>query len=350
MHVRMPAEFEPHQHTWLLWPIRADNWRCNAAHAQKAMLEFATKIAQYEPVRLGVPKCQLQSVANLLPADVFPYVIEYDDVWVRDTGPTCVLQDRIVSAIDWRFNSWGGLFDSWELDDSVPQQICSLEGIRTRSLNIILEGGAIHVDGAGTLLATEECLLSSNRNEGMTKRDYEDLFLEHLGVSRVIWIPRGIYADETGGHIDNMCAFFRTGHVLLSWCDDFHDANYDRCREAFKVLKKSKDTRGVPIEIVRLPLPEPMHMTEEESETFATSAGTISRRPGDRLGASYMNFYALNGAVIVPTFGQKSDDVAINVIQAAYPERDVIAINSREFVLGGGGPHCLTQHIPRYIA
>lgn len=346
MPTRMPAEFEQHAHTWLLWPLRPDNWRGDGQYAQEALLLLAAAIVQFEPVKLGVLPSQIEFVRNRVPTGVQVHPIEYDDIWSRDTGPMCVDRSGSVVALDWRFNSWGGLFESWALDDTVPGQIANVESLRVESIDTVLEGGAVSVDGQGTLLTTEECLLRPNRNELLSKQDYENLFREELGIKKTVWIPSGIAGDETGGHVDNICVFIGPAHVVLAWTDDKNDENYLSCRAAYSVLSGEVDAGGSKLSITKLPLPKPMFITDDEATSFSPSAGTISRVPGTRLAGSYVNLYPVNGGVIVPTFGVETDEVALTIVSQAFPGRKVVGVPSREFLLGGGGPHCLTQQIP----
>lgn len=338
----MPAEFDRHLGTWLLWPTRPDNWRDNAGPAQQSSIELASAIADFEPVFMGVDRNHLMHARRSLPSSVEIVEIDYDDTWIRDTGPIYAksITGNLV-GLDWRFNSWGGLFESWRKDDSVPRQILSFESIDMTPIPYILEGGAISVNGHGRLLTTEACLFSPDRNPSLSRSDYDALFRQYLGISETIWLPWGLDFDETGGHVDNIAVFLDRDSVALAWSDDAINPQYNRCRAAHDVLSRIKG-----LQIIKIPLPAPIEMTSAESLGFTSSAGAISRRTGDKFLASYINLYFVNGGLIVPKFGCDEDQEAVRILKTALPNRKIVQVWSREFVLGGGGPHCLTQQIP----
>ena len=344
---RMPAEFELHKHTWVLWPERPDNWRDHAEPAQTAMQLLIAAIAQFEPVIIGANLNSVERVRRRTSALYKVVAVAYDDTWIRDTGPTCVVtrEDALV-GLDWRFNSWGGLFESWEYDDDVARQVLQIEGLQRIKMNLVLEGGAISVDGEGSLLTTEECLLNRYGNVGVSKHLYEDIFLEHFGITKTLWLPFGILGDETGGHVDNIAGFVAPGHIVVAWTDDQSHPQYERCKVTYKFLCSAKDAQGRTLKITKLPLPSPMYMSRAESEGFEPTAGSISRKAGDQLPASYVNLYCVNDGIILPSFGCPTDEIALKILQRQMPDRRIVSVPSREFLLGGGGPHCLTQQIP----
>ncbi|MCB1693815.1 MAG: agmatine deiminase family protein, partial [Pseudomonadales bacterium] len=206
----MPAEWAPHTRTWMIWPERTDNWRLGAKPAQQAFATVAQAIARFEPVTVCVSAAQYENAAARLGPQIRVVEMSTNDAWCRDVGPTFVSNSQgELRGVDWHFNAWGGLgsglYFPWDQDDKVARKICALEGIRsTRTEGFVLEGGSIHVDGEGTLLTTEECLLNPNRNPGLSKTDIEAALCASLGVETVIWLAEGIYNDETDGHIDNM--------------------------------------------------------------------------------------------------------------------------------------------------
>lgn len=209
---RMPAEFEKHRGCWMLFPERQDVWRLNTVPACQAFLKVIQAIARFEPVTVGVLPAQLATVRRWLPNHVRAVSIEYDDVWIRDTGPTCVVNSQgVVRGVDWEFNAWGGLFTSWDKDNQVARQVLEREELDRYKSSMILEGGAVYVDGEGTLIATAECILNPNRNANLDRRTAETIFKEYFNVVKVIWLPRGIYRDETMGHIDNYVALCDLG-------------------------------------------------------------------------------------------------------------------------------------------
>ena len=225
--------------------------------------------------------------------------------------------------------------------------MCELENAdRYRLDDFVLEGGSIHVDGEGTLMVTEECLLSEGRNPHMTKEEIEAKLCEYLNVSKVLWIPRGIYNDETNGHVDNMCNFVRPGVVLLAWTDDENDPQYERSVEAYNYLSSQTDAKGRKLEIHKMLVPSPILITKEESEGVDAIDGTLPRQEGDRMAASYVNYYTGNGFVALPVFNDPHDELAIKTLQELYPDRVIEPIYAREILLGGGNIHCITQQVP----
>eukprot|EP00878_Enallax_costatus_P012150 GHUV01012687.1.p1 GENE.GHUV01012687.1~~GHUV01012687.1.p1 ORF type:complete len:257 (+),score=61.56 GHUV01012687.1:920-1690(+) len=249
--------------------------------------------------------------------------------------------------MDWQFNGWGGLYGTYDFDKIVARKACEAEGLPYISTDFVLEGGSIHVDGEGTLLTTEECLLNRNRNPTLSKQDIEARLKRFLGVSTIIWLPKGLYMDtDTNGHIDNFACFARPGVVLLAWTDDTSDPQYQISQEALQVLEQAVDAKGRKLQVIKLPCPPPMERTQEEWETLDPN-GREHREKGGRLAASYVNFFIANGAVIMPAFGiPEADSRAQKVLQETFPDREVVAIQTREIVLGGGNIHCITQQQP----
>jgi agmatine deiminase len=348
---RMPAEFEPHDGCWMAWPERADNWRLGAAPAQQAYAAVATAIAASEPVRMAASAAQLENARALLPDSVRVVEIAGDDAWIRDTGPSFVVDDGGGRrGVDWRFNAWGGheggLYSSWERDDRVAARVLEVEGAGRYRAPIVLEGGAIHVDGEGTVLTTEECLLNRNRNPQLSRTEIERVLCDYLGAEKVLWLDRGIYNDETDGHVDNIACFARPGVVLLSWCEDEADPQHEISRAALARLEAADDARGRPFEVVRLPSPGPLLIEAEEAAGVEPAAGTMPRRAGDRLAASYVNFYLANSRVVMPLLDQRHDEQAAAILRECFPGREVVGIPAREILLGGGNIHCITQQVP----
>lgn len=350
---RMPAEYEPHDGCWMLWPQRTDNWRYVAKYAQKAFVDVATAIAKFEPVTMGINADQYDNARSMLPDHIRVVEISNNDSWIRDSGPTFVVNNEgEVRGIDWNFNAWGGLVDGlyfpWDKDDKVAQKVCEIERIDRYKLDdFVLEGGAIHVDGDGTALVVEECLLSKGRNPSMTKIEIENRLKEYLNVQKVIWLDRGIYLDETNEHVDNICAFVKPGVVVLAWTDDKDDPQYELSKSCYDILSNTTDAKGRTIIIHKLYLPKPIFITKEEAEGVDKSATTRTRAFGDRLAASYVNFYIANGGIVMPVFGDPNDEKAIKLLSELYTDREVVPIFSREILLGGGNIHCITQQQPR---
>jgi agmatine deiminase len=349
---RMPAEFEPHRGCWMLWPERPDNWRESARPAQLAFAQVAAGIAQFEPVTVGVSSAQYKAARTQLDERVRLIEMAHDDAWMRDVGPTCVMNRRgEVRGVDWHFNAWGGLrgglYFPWDQDDLVARKVLEIEGLDRYRAPFVNEGGAVHVDGAGTALVTEECLLNPNRNPQLSREDIEHGLREYLGVSCVIWLGRGVLNDETSGHIDNLACFTRPGEVCLTWTDRKRDPQYAISQDAWQRLHDARDARGRRLKVIKLPMPGPLTVRAREAAGVLAHEGTKPRRAGERLAASYVNFYLANGGVVMPLLDARTDRVAARVLQRLFPRRHVVGVAAREVLLGGGNIHCITQQIPR---
>jgi agmatine deiminase len=348
---RMPAEWEPHAGTWMLWPERHDNWRDAALPAQRAFTAVASAIAESEPVTMAVSAQQFEAARRALPTAVRVVEVSSNDAWMRDVGPTFVVNGRGgLRGVDWVFNAWGGLqggiYAPWDLDDQVAAKVLEIERRPRYRAPFVLEGGAIHVDGRGTLITTEECLLNPNRNPDLRRGQIEALLEDYLGVRKIIWLGRGVFNDETDGHVDNLCCFVRPGEVALTWCDDRDDPQYDISHDAFERLQSARDSRGKRLKIHKLPQPGPLYMAEAEAAGIEVAPGSRPRRAGDRLAASYVNFYVANRIVAMPLLDDRSDERARAAIAQLFPGRRVIGVPSREILLGGGNIHCITQQQP----
>lgn len=354
----MPAEWQPHRQTWMIWPERTDNWRMGAKPAQAAFTQVIQAIARFEPVTVGVSATHYANALAQLHTDTelaeHIRVIELssNDAWCRDTGPSFVVNDKgEIRGIDWTFNAWGGLngglYFPWQLDDQVASKVLNVEQHRRyRTEGFVLEGGAIHVDGEGTVLTTEECLLHSNRNPQLDRYQIEQMLHDYLGTSKVIWLEHGIYLDETDGHIDNMACFVRPGEVALAWTDDKNDPQYARSKAALERLEQSTDAKGRKLKVHKLPLPAPIIAQPEEYATVDSVLHTIPREANARLAGSYINFYLCNGGLIMPGFDDPNDALAAERLQTIFPERKVVIVPGRELLLGGGNIHCITQQQP----
>ncbi|WP_099221907.1 agmatine deiminase [Listeria costaricensis] len=350
---RMPGEFEKHTGCYILWPERPDNWRFGGKPAQKVFVDVASAISKFEQVTVGASPEQYVNARYMLPDEVRVVEIDSDDSWVRDCGPTFVKNDNgELRGVDWSFNAWGGLVDGlyfpWDKDDQVAQKICELENRdRYRLADFVLEGGSIHVDGEGTLITTEECLLSEGRNSQLSKEQIEQVLKEYLNLEKIIWLKRGIYLDETNGHVDNILNYVRPGVVALAWTDDQNDPQYEISKECLDILENETDAKGRKLEIHKIHVPKPILITKEESEGVDAVDGTLPRMEGDRLAASYINYYTANGGVIFPLFGDPKDEEAKQKLAELYPEREIVGVPAREILLGGGNIHCITQQVPK---
>ena len=349
----MPAEWQPHQQTWMIWPERPDNWRLGAKPAQNAFCTIAKAIAQFEPVTVGVSAQQYENAAAHLAEHPAIRLVEIsnNDAWMRDTGPTFVKNSTgEVRGVDWIFNAWGGLqgglYFPWDQDDLVARKVLQIEGTPRYRANLVLEGGAIHVDGEGTLLTTEYCLLNANRNPHLSREEIEAEMKQYLGIEKTLWLPRGIVEDETDEHIDNMACFIASGEVLLAWTDDQSDPQYAHSKAALDYLNQQTDAKGRPIKVHKLPVPGPLYMTAEEAAGVDPIDATQPRREGNRLAGSYINFLFCNGGIVMPAFDDPMDSVAKEMIQSLCPDHRVIQVPGREILLGGGNIHCFTQQQP----
>lgn len=348
---RMPGEFEPHSGCWMMWPERPDNWRLDAGPAQEAFAAVAEAIHPSDPVTMAVSRAQFSNARARLSPGIRVVEIASDDAWMRDIGPTFVIDAKgRRRAVDWRFNAWGGdfngLYTPWDRDDAVAARVAELEGVERYRAPFVLEGGAIHVDGEGTAFTTEECLLSPGRNPGLSKTEIEDLLKDYLGVETVIWIPRGVHEDETTGHVDNLLHVCAPGLVALTWTEDRDDPQYERSAEAHALLETVRDAKGRKLEIVKLPAPGPLYMSEAEAAGIRTAATGMARGGGQRLAASYANFYIGTGRVVFPLLDPATDGTARHILQDLFPTREIIGVPGREILLGGGNIHCITQQVP----
>jgi agmatine deiminase len=348
----MPAEFEPHDDCWMLWPERPDNWREGARPAQRAFAAVAAAISQFEPVSVGVSSARYTEARALLDERVRLVEIAHDDSWMRDVGPTFVVNGRGgVRGVDWQFNAWGGLngglYFPWDQDELVARKVLEVEGRGRYRAPLILEGGAIHVDGQGTALVTEETLLNPNRNPQLSRAQVEAYLRAYLGVSAVIWLGRGVFNDETDGHIDNLACFVRPGEVCLAWTDRARDPQRAISRDAWERLHDARDARGRRLKVTRLPMPGPLTMTAAEAAGLAPREGTKPRLAGERLAASYVNFYIANGGIVMPLLDARTDAAAARTLRRLFPGRRVVGVAAREILLGGGNIHCITQQVPR---
>ena len=344
----MPAEWEPHARTWMLWPTRPDVWREGARPAQAAYAQVAGAIARFEPVTLGVLPGHLDQARMLLPPGVEAIPLEYNDAWIRDMGPTFLVNDQgELRGVHWRFNAWGGHYADWSADEEVGRRVLELAGAPRYRADLVMEGGALHVDGEGTLLVVEECLLHPSRNPHLSKAEIEARLRAFLGVETVIWLPWGVAGDETNGHVDNLCCFVEPGRVALTWTDDVADPQHERSAAAEAVLAQARDARGRRLEVVRIHQPGPLRITAEEAATIQPMPGSRPRQAGDRLAASYINHYLVNGGVIAPLFDDPRDEEALALLAQLYPGREVVGVPGREILLGGGNVHCITQQQPR---
>ncbi len=349
---RMPAEYEEQTQIWMLWPERPDNWRNGAKPAQKAFVNVATAISEFEPVTVCVNPSQYQNARVQLPKNIRVVEMASNDAWIRDCGPTFVINDNGgIRGCDWTFNAWGGLVDGlyfpWDQDDLVAQKVCEIEGVDSyRTDDFVLEGGSISVDGEGTLLTTEMCLLSEGRNPHMTKEEIEGKLKEYLNLEKIIWVKDGIDPYETNGHIDDVACFVRPGEVACIYTEDENHPFYKEAQAAYKTLCEATDAKGRKLKVHKLCVTkEPCYLTG--ADTIDYVEGTLPREEGEVSIASYMNFLIVNGGIILPQYGDENDALAVEQVQAMFPDRKVVGVRTEEVAYGGGNIHCITQQQPK---
>ncbi len=352
----MPAEFAPHDACLMIWPSRPGSWPHKAHAGRRAFHAVAKGIARSEKVYMLVNQEGFSSAQEALGQEhnIELIPMESDDAWARDVGPTFVVnaagQRR---GIDWVFNAWGGhvdgLYSQWQQDDQVATAFCHILGDAHYSARpFVLEGGAIHSDGEGTILVTESCLLSEGRNPHMSRQDIEATLCAYLGAEKVIWLPRGIWQDETNEHVDNVCAFVRPAEVVLAWTDDENDPQYALSKACLDTLEAARDAQGRSFTVHKLPIPaQPVCITEEDLTGYVFAEGEDFRELGERLAASYVNFYISNGHILLPQFGDAHDSLAVEIMASLFPEREILPIAARDILVGGGNIHCITQQIPQ---
>ncbi len=339
---RFPAEWEPHAATWISWPHHEPDWPGKLDAIQWVYAEIARVLAAHEPVqilcddrdvRMRAESCL---AAHGVTANVQLHVVPTDRVWLRDSAPTTVMRrDGSIELVNWQFTAWAK-YDNFALDREVGAAIERLTGLprvparRGDGQPLVLEGGAIDTDGNGTLMVTEECLLSDvqARNPGMTRADYERAFGEWLGIHTTIWLGEGCVGDDTHGHVDDIARFAAPDVVVLAYEEDPADENHRRSKDNFERLEAAGGRRG-DFTVIKLPYPRPVMMN------------------GERLPASYANFYVANGVVIVPTFNDNNDRVALNVLSEVFHDHQVVGIHAVDLVWGLGTLHCLTQQETR---
>jgi agmatine deiminase len=323
--------------------------------AQEAFTNVIKAIAQHEKVVVGINPSLYKKLApsfRMIP-NVEPISIRYNDAWARDNMALFVTNGKSIRSVDFRFNAWGGSFDGLYRNYKDDDRLAAVVSKRMKLLsyylpNFVLEGGSIAVDGEGTLITTEACLLSKGRNPTFRKAEIEEVLRDYLGVEKVIWVPHGIYQDETDEHVDNMVSFVKPGEVVMAWTEDQNDPQYAYCQATYEALAEAVDAKGRKLVIHKLMLPSPaLYFTPSDTKGLINNASTLDKREaGRRLAASYVNYYQGKDFIILPAFGVKEDALALKTIQELYPNKTVHQVLSREILLGGGNIHCITMQIP----
>ncbi|MFD5421038.1 agmatine/peptidylarginine deiminase [Streptomyces sp. NPDC127069] len=327
---RMPAEWSAHEGCLMAWPTREDLWGSVLADAKEEYAGVARAISAFEPVTMVAPPGFAEDARSHCGEGVTVIELPLDDSWFRDSAPLFVLDgDGRRAGVDFRFNAWGGKHHPFDADDRISALLLEHLGVDRIASGMILEGGAVTVDGEGTLITTEQCLLHPNRNPGMTREEIEEELKARLGITKVIWLPYGGLRDtETDGHVDGVCAFAAPGTVVVSLPSDPGHPDYARMRANRAVLEAVTDARGRRLEVVEVPQTAFTDLADGEIEV------------------SYMNYYIANGGVVVPVAGVPQDEDALAVIASAHPGRKVVGVRALAIAFGGGGVHCITQQIP----
>lgn len=333
---RMPAEWAPHQATWLSWPHKEASWPGKLAAILPIYAQAVAALARSEPVHINVNDATMEAQARALLAAVgaegqiqfhhFPT----NDAWCRDHGAIFVVRDESppMVAIDWDYNAWGGKYPPYDLDNAIPQQMAAYLDLPCLPTAMVLEGGSIDVDGQGLLLTSEQCLLNPNRNPTLDQHTIEAQLRNFLGVEKILWLGEGIVGDDTDGHIDDIARFVAPGVVVVAVEEDPLDENYAPLQENLERLRAMTDLAGRPLTILTIPMPPPISYE------------------GQRLPASYVNFYIANSVVLLPTFGHPNDERVRDTLQRCFPQREIVGLDCREIVWGLGAWHCLTQQVP----
>jgi agmatine deiminase len=330
---RMPAEWAPHAATWLAWPSHPALWENHLEPARAAFVRLASAIAEGEALEILVPDeaNERQARAAIGPGDVRFHRVPFGDIWLRDTAPVFLCgADGEVASVRFAFNGWGGKY-VLEHDDRVAEAIAAtVPGARAFAMPFVLEGGAVEVDGEGTVLTTRQCLLNANRNPRMSAFEIERAVLDALGADELLWLDEGLKNDHTDGHVDTIVRFVRPGLVVAMEPRAGDDPNANALHAILRDLSALADARGRRLDVVRIPSP-----------------GRVTDAAGRFLPASYVNFYVANRSVVVPTYGSAYDDEAVERIGALFPGRRTLGVDARAVLTGGGAFHCITQQQPR---
>jgi len=333
-----PAEFAPHEATWLSWPHKEASWPGKIHTIYPSYALFIKELLKGEAVRINVADKAMQVFASqhLEQAGVEPAAVQFfynptNDAWCRDHGPAFLInptaaQPKVI--VDWGYNAWGNKYPPYDLDDVIPTRIAEQVGIPVFHPGIVMEGGSVEFNGQGTLLTSTACLLNPNRNPHLNQAQIETLLRDYYGVEQILWVDEGIVGDDTDGHIDDTVRFVNADTVLTVIETDRNDENFSLLEHNLKQLKAMRLLNGKQLNIVELPMPTALHYE------------------GQRLPCSYANFYIANKSVIVPIFNCKQDEQALRIIQDCFPDRSVIGIDSSDIIWGLGSFHCLSQQEP----
>ena len=356
--VRFPGEYEPHLGTLMVWPERPGSWGKDTSGAEKAFADVISNILKVENLYLIVSPGKKEYVREKITSvskdtdKLFIIEAETDDSWARDNTLIFLKKDNSIRAVDFGFNAWGGkvdgLYSSWEDDNLLGKKLAQLLNIEFYSdKDFILEGGSIHTNGFKTLLTTEACLLSKGRNSNLSKIEIESHLKKMLNIDKVLWIPHGIYNDETNEHVDNMACFLDENTILLATSKDKEDIQYKWSMEAKKILENETTALGNKINVILVNIPNPyLRLTKDEALKIKPIDGAKPRLEGDRLAASYVNFYMGKDFIILPKFNVKEDQEAYDILNNFYKgSKKIYQIESRNILVSGGNIHCITMQI-----
>ena len=329
----MPGEWEQHERSFIAWPVKDSLvWPQNYNEVCTGYAEVIRAIAVFEPVTVIVNKNDIDMAKKMCGPNVELLKISHNDAWIRDSGPTFVWnKNKKLKGINWKFNAWGEKYTPYDLDNALASKLLSDMRTFTWDAPLVLEGGSIHSDGEGTLLTTEECLLNVNRNPDLSRFEIEELVKAYLGIKKIIWLNRGIYGDETDGHIDNIACFVAPGTLMMQVCYDPSDPNYEITMENLMRIRSSEDAKQRPLKLIEILQPP------------------IRYYKGKRLSLSYLNFYFVNGGIILPIFGgdaEAYDQEAIKTFKKVFPDRRIVTVDGLALVKEGGNVHCITQQMP----
>ena len=333
---RFPAEWEQQEAIWFAWPVRRNLWPDCFDRVRKQLAALYVLAARYQLVRVicaaeeqPILRKSMASHGDDSAVELYDY--QTDDIWIRDFGPLFLIHDhkQELCITDWRYNAWGNKFPEQQKDDRATAWIAEQLGLCHFEFNQVLEGGAVESNGAGYILTTEVVLLNPTRNGDTTPAKIEQQLSSGLGADAILWLSNGLVGDDTDGHIDNLTRFFKADGILIAEANDTEDSNYYTLAENTRRLQDFRTPLGEPFALVKLPLPDPI------------------THKGKLLAASYLNFIVLNGAVLVPTFGQpKNDKTALGIIGDCFPDREIVAVNCCDIIKEGGALHCMSQHQP----
>ena len=337
----MPAEWHPHDSTWLSWPKDPDTWPDRVTQVEEIYLQIIEALTPHEIVNMLVNDIETEQMVRgrcdpAIAANIRFHHVETVDAWVRDYGPNFLVgAGGELAYNDWIFNAWGNKYEELKKDDSIPSRLKPVLKLRRFSPGIVMEGGSIEVNGAGCVLTTEQCLLNRNRNPELSQNEIEQYLKDYLGVTKVLWLAEGIVGDDTDGHIDDLARFVASDVIVSAIEEDPEDANYEILQDNLTRLRSMTDASGHAFEIVTLPMPG------------VVGGSSTAARDLERLPASYANFYIANSVVLAPVFGHANDARAVETLQKLFPTRRVIPINCEPLVWGMGTIHCVTQQQPQ---